>query len=92
MKPTLNQRRTALTRTELLLVIAVIIVLASMLLPTIKAKPEASRIGCLINLKEIGTAYRLWAGDNGDLVPAQQTVSKGGGISSPMPIKAQTVG
>jgi hypothetical protein len=32
----------------------------------------------MINLKEIGTAYRLWAADHGDLVPAQQSVTNGG--------------
>ena len=39
---------------------------------------KSQRVSCVNNLKEIGTAYRLWAGDNGDLVPPQQSVSKGG--------------
>jgi hypothetical protein len=39
---------------------------------------KAKRITCVNNLKEIGTAYRLWEGDHGDLVPSQQTVKKGG--------------
>jgi len=33
---------------------------------------------CINNLKEIGTAYRLWAEDNGNRYPAEQTVAKGG--------------
>jgi type II secretory pathway pseudopilin PulG len=80
MKTNLNQRRSALTVIELIVVIAVIAVLASMLLPATSrpSRDFARRISCLNNLKEIGTAYRLWAGDNGDLVPSQQTVSSNG--------------
>jgi prepilin-type N-terminal cleavage/methylation domain-containing protein/prepilin-type processing-associated H-X9-DG protein len=64
---------------ELLIVIAVLAILAALLLPALaKAKQKAQRITCVNNLKEISVAYRLWAGDNGDLFPAQQSVVKGG--------------
>ena len=79
MKTILNQRRSALTIIEVCIVIALLAVLAAMLLPTLPSRPiRSSRISCLNNLKEIGTAYRLWAGDNGDLIPAQQTVCSNG--------------
>jgi len=42
------------------------------------AKLKAQRITCISNFKVLGTAYRLWAGDNGDLVPSQQSVKNGG--------------
>jgi type II secretory pathway pseudopilin PulG len=72
----------AFTRIELLVVVVVLLVLltlATLLLPGLaRAKAKATRISCINNQKEIGTAYRLWANDNGDLVPPQQIQSKGG--------------
>jgi len=72
----------AFTRIELLVVVAILLVLlllASLLLPALaRAKARSPRISCLNKLKEIGTAYRLWANDNGDLVPSQQSVTNGG--------------
>jgi hypothetical protein len=40
-------------------------------------KARAERIDCVNNLKEIGTAERIWAGDHGDLTPASALKSKG---------------
>jgi len=78
MKPAAPRNLSAFTIIEMLLVIAVIAVRIAMLLPADSHSHKSVRVHCLNNLKDIGTAYRLWAGDNGDLVPSQQTVKSGG--------------
>lgn len=61
----------AFTLTELLVVIAVIAILAALLLPALsKAKGQAQRTTCLNNLKQINLAFQLYAGANGDVLPA----------------------
>jgi competence protein ComGC len=79
MKQKTMRKPLAITFIEVLLIITALLVLAAMLLPALaKAKMKSSRISCMNNLKQIGIAYRLWANDNGDLFPSQQSVKYGG--------------
>jgi len=78
MKKFLKQKA-AFTLIELLVVIAIIAILAAMLLPALAAaKRKAQRINCVNNLKEVGLAFRVWEGDNGDQYPMSVSTANGG--------------
>ena len=78
MKRFLKQKA-AFTLIELLVVIAIIAILAAMLLPALAAaKRKSQRINCVNNLKEVGLAFRVWEGDNGDQYPMSVSTANGG--------------
>jgi competence protein ComGC len=77
----ISTQRSAFTRTELLVVIVVVFILVvfgSMILPEARPHQKAQRISCVNNLKQIGTAYRIWANDHGDEFPSQARATNGG--------------
>src|SRR5260370_42010104 len=74
--------RHGFTLIELLVVIAIIAILAALLLPVLsKAKDKARTIGCLSNLKQLDVCWHLYAVDNRDIVPPNDSImSMGGGV------------
>lgn len=63
----------AFTLIELLVVLVTLGLLASMLLPSRGGSRKHPRIKCVNNQKQIGTAFRVFATDNGDKFPLQAT-------------------
>ena len=63
-------KKNGFTLIELLVVIAIIAILAAMLLQALSsAKRRAYDIQCVSNLKQMGLAYIMYAGDNQDQAP-----------------------
>jgi prepilin-type processing-associated H-X9-DG protein len=70
-----------LTLTEVLLVIAALVLLAAILLPALAAaKHKSSRVGCVSNLKLVGITYRMWADENADKYPMQVSATNEGAM------------
>jgi prepilin-type N-terminal cleavage/methylation domain-containing protein/prepilin-type processing-associated H-X9-DG protein len=66
-----DSRNGGFTLIELLVVIAIIAILAALLLPALtKAKQKAQAIQCMSNCKQIALAWRMYADDNHDVLPA----------------------
>lgn len=65
------QLRAGFTLIELLVVVAIIAILAALLLPALRrAKEQSKRMVCVSQLRQIGQAMYLYAGDNDSSVPA----------------------
>lgn len=88
MKPRhTNQRNHALTLTEVLVSVAIVCVLAGIAflvfhrpkaVHRIVRQDRSTEIQCVNNLKQIGLAFRIWEGDNGDKMPMQVPAKMGG--------------
>jgi type II secretory pathway pseudopilin PulG len=61
--------REAFTLVELLVVIAVLFVLASVFGRAIAAKPSSQAVQCMENQRRLVMAWRMYADDNNDLLP-----------------------
>src|SRR4029078_6379056 len=73
------RKNRAFTLVELLVVIAIIAILAALLLPVLsRSKKRAQRIGCIANLKQMGTAFQLFAHDHNGNFPMRVPLADGG--------------
>ncbi len=75
-----GQGNRAMTLFEVFVIVAILMFLAVLLLPTI-VRPRhngGQRISCINNLKQVGLAYRVWEGDNNDKFPMMVSVTNGG--------------
>ena len=92
MKPRCsNQRNHALTLTEVLVSVAIVCVLAGdaflmfhrqKVVHRVVHQNRSTEIQCVNNLKQIGLAFRIWEGDNGDKLPMQVPARVGGAMES----------
>lgn len=84
------RRRCAFTLAELLVVIGIIAVLASILLPVLaRARESARRVTCMSNMHQLTTAWLQYAAEHdGELVACDAADQQAG---FPLPNQAQTI-
>jgi len=73
-----DNRTSALTLTEVLVISVVVAVLAALLLPAFRHHDGGQKIRCVNNLKQIDLAARIFATDNGERFPMEVPVKEGG--------------
>ena len=79
MKRSVKQAK-GFTIIELFVVIAIIVILAALLLPSMaRAKESARSIVCRNNIRQIGIAVVLYVGDNSDMFPPVRSSVTGNG-------------
>jgi len=80
MKPRMSvSRGGGFTQVELIVVAFSLAAILSLLVAGLpRAKAKAQRISCRNQLSSMGTAYRVWAGDNSDKMPFEVPAAQGG--------------
>lgn len=79
-----KSRGLAFTLVELLAVIAIVSVLASLLLPAVaRARSKGSQAACFNNLRQLGVAWELYTSENGGSFPFNDVGYEGGYLNKP---------
>lgn len=74
-----QRRESGMNVFEVLVMVAIVVLIAAIFLPALlKPKRNYYGIHCANNLKQVGLAYRIWAGDHNDLYPMEVSVTNGG--------------
>ena len=78
-----KQRNRAMTLIEVLVIIAICAFIMFIVVPggvSPRAKARAQRINCVINLKQVGLAFRIWPPAQDDKYPMSVSVTNGGAM------------
>lgn len=74
-----RQTNQGLTLFEAIIVMGIIIILGTiLLLPALSGPRHRCGYSCTNNLKQLGLAYKIWAGDNNDKFPMEISTASGG--------------
>ena len=78
-----NQRNHGITLMETVIVVFVLVGLAIVFLPALAQLHRTQHYSnCCNNLKQIGLAFRIWAGDNNDKYPMSVFLTNGGAMEA----------
>jgi len=79
---------------DVLAIVAAVVVVLGLVLPMLaKSQAKGCRINCVNGVKQVGLAFRIWAGDNNDKFPMQVSTRAGGTMEllGTSPVAAQFI-